>query len=71
MEHVVAEPSTWTYFFQHVLQPVWYYFGDGCQVVRETWKNLESAGFSELKMRHIETPLMFMIRPHIVGYAVK
>ncbi|TNM89003.1 N6-adenosine-methyltransferase TMT1A-like [Takifugu flavidus] len=71
MEHVVANPSTWSYFFQHVFQPVWYYFGDGCLVTRETWKNLEAAGFSELKLRHIEAPLMFMIRPHVVGYAVK
>ncbi|KAK9529141.1 hypothetical protein VZT92_013255 [Zoarces viviparus] len=70
-EHVVADPSTWTYFFQHVLQPLWYYFGDGCEVTRETWKHLEAAGFSELKLRHIETPLMFLIKPHIVGYAVK
>ncbi|CAG06741.1 unnamed protein product [Tetraodon nigroviridis] len=71
MEHVVADPSTWSYFFQHVLQPIWYYFQDGCWVTRETWKNLESAGFSELQLRHIEAPLMFMIKPHIVGYAVK
>ncbi|XP_035517047.1 methyltransferase-like protein 7A [Morone saxatilis] len=71
LEHVVADSSTWSYFFQHVLQPVWYYFGDGCEVTRETWKHLEAAGFSELKMRHIEAPLVFVIRPHIVGYAVK
>ncbi|KAM9362056.1 methyltransferase-like protein 7A [Symphorus nematophorus] len=71
LEHVVADPSTWTYFFQHVLQPVWYYFGDGCEATRETWKHLEATGFSELKMRHIEAPLIFVIKPHIVGYAVK
>ncbi|CAG5981895.1 unnamed protein product [Menidia menidia] len=71
MEHVVADPSTWSHFFQHVLQPLWYYFGDGCEVTRETWKYLEAAGFSELQLRHIETPLMFAIKPHIVGYAVK
>ncbi|XP_068576619.1 thiol S-methyltransferase TMT1A-like [Cebidichthys violaceus] len=71
LEHVVADPSTWSYFFQHVLQPFWYYFGDGCEVIRETWKHLEAAGFSELKLRHIEAPLMFAIKPHIVGYAVK
>lgn len=71
MEHVVADPSTWSYFFQHVLQPPWAYLLDGCEVTRETWKYLESAGFSELKLRHIEAPLMFMIKPHIVGYAVK
>ncbi|XP_028262203.1 methyltransferase-like protein 7A [Parambassis ranga] len=71
MEHVVADPSTWTYFFQHVLQPLWYYFGDGCCVTRETWKYLEAAGFSDVKLSDIEAPLMLMIKRHIVGYAVK
>ncbi|KAM4581663.1 thiol S-methyltransferase TMT1A-like [Fundulus diaphanus] len=71
LEHVVADPSTWSYFFQHVFQPIWYYFGDGCEVTRETWKYLEDAGFSELKLRHVEAPLIFVIKPHIVGYAVK
>ncbi|XP_014865468.1 PREDICTED: methyltransferase-like protein 7A [Poecilia mexicana] len=71
MEHVVADPSTWVHFFQHVLQPVWYYFGDGCEATRATWKYLEEAGFSELKLRHIQAQLMFMINPHIIGYAVK
>ncbi|XP_041837279.1 methyltransferase-like protein 7A [Melanotaenia boesemani] len=71
MEHVAANPSTWSHFFQHVLQPAWYYFGDGCEVTRETWKYLEAAGFSDLKLRHVDAPLVFVIRPHIVGYAVK
>ncbi|CAL8335804.1 unnamed protein product [Lota lota] len=71
MEHVVAEPSSWTYFFQHVLQPMWYYFGDGCDLTRATWNDLEAAGFSELKLRHIEAPLSFLLKPHIVGYAIK
>ncbi|XP_029908354.1 methyltransferase-like protein 7A [Myripristis murdjan] len=71
LEHVVADPSTWTYFFQHVLQPLWYYFGDGCYLTRSTWKDLEAAGFSELKLTHTEGPLIFLIRPHIVGHAVK
>uniref|UniRef100_A0A4W5R4Y6 Methyltransferase type 11 domain-containing protein n=1 Tax=Hucho hucho TaxID=62062 RepID=A0A4W5R4Y6_9TELE len=43
------------YFFQDVLQPIWYYFGDGCEVVRATWKDLEATGFSELKLRHHST----------------
>ncbi|XP_026161799.1 methyltransferase-like protein 7A [Mastacembelus armatus] len=71
MEHVAADASTWAHFFQHVLQPAWYYFGDGCQLTRETWKHLEAAGFSELKLRHIEAPLFALIKPHVVGYAVK
>ncbi|XP_062853102.1 thiol S-methyltransferase TMT1A-like [Trichomycterus rosablanca] len=71
LEHVVADSSSWTYFFQHVLQPFWYYFGDGCEVTRATWKHLEDAGFSELQLSHIQTPLFFILRPHIMGYAVK
>uniref|UniRef100_A0A8C1BGS7 Methyltransferase type 11 domain-containing protein n=1 Tax=Cyprinus carpio carpio TaxID=630221 RepID=A0A8C1BGS7_CYPCA len=71
IEHVVSDPSSWIYFFQHVLQPFWYYFGDGCETTRATWKQLEAAGFSDLQLRHIQAPLFFMIKPHIVGYAVK
>jgi len=71
MEHVVSDPSSWTFFFQHVLQPLWYFFGDGCEVTRATWKDLEAAGFSELKLKHIQAPLNFLIKPHITGYAVK
>ncbi len=48
-----------------------YYFGDGCETTRATWKHLEAAGFSDLQLRHIQAPLLFMIKPHIVGYAVK
>lgn len=71
IEHVVADPSTWAYFFQHVLQPFWYYFGDGCEVTRATWKPLEEAGFTELNIKHVEAPLIFLIKPHIIGYVVK
>lgn len=71
LEHVVADPSTWCHFIQHVLQPAWYYFGDGCIVTRETWKYVESAGFSDLKLRHLMAPVVYIIRPHILGYAVK
>ncbi|XP_051986276.1 putative methyltransferase-like protein 7A [Xyrauchen texanus] len=71
IEHVASDPSTWTYFFQHVLQPLWYYFGDGCETTRTTWKHLEAAGFSDLQLRHIQAPLIFIIRPHVVGYAIK
>uniref|UniRef100_A0A673MVP4 Methyltransferase-like protein 7A n=1 Tax=Sinocyclocheilus rhinocerous TaxID=307959 RepID=A0A673MVP4_9TELE len=71
LEHVVSDPSSWIYFFQHVLQPFWYYFGDGCEATRATWKHLEAAGFSDLQLRHIQANLFFMLKPHIVGYSVK
>ncbi|KAG9277198.1 putative methyltransferase-like protein 7A [Astyanax mexicanus] len=71
LEHVQADPSSWIYFFQHVFQPLMYYFGDGCETTRATWKHLEAAGFSDLQLRKFQAPLFFLIRPHIVGYAVK
>uniref|UniRef100_A0A8C8I4J1 Uncharacterized protein n=1 Tax=Oncorhynchus tshawytscha TaxID=74940 RepID=A0A8C8I4J1_ONCTS len=43
------------YFFHHVNRAI--------------WKDLEDAGFSEIKLMHIEA---LMIKPHIAcGYAVK
>lgn len=72
LEHVESDPSSWIYFFQHMLQPMWYYLGDGCVVTRATWRDLEAAGFSEIQLRHIEAPqVTFMIKPHILGYAIK
>lgn len=72
MEHVAAEHSTWTYFWQEVLDPAWYLVFDGCNLTRESWKALERAGFSKLKLQHIQAPLSWaLVRPHIYGYAVK
>ncbi|XP_063043126.1 thiol S-methyltransferase TMT1A-like [Engraulis encrasicolus] len=73
MEHVSADPSTWTFFFQHVMQPLWYYFGDGCETTRTTWEYIENAGFNQLNLRHIQAPVTVsrLIKPHIVGYAIK
>nr|XP_008510649.1 PREDICTED: methyltransferase-like protein 7A [Equus przewalskii] len=72
MEHVAAERSTWNYFWQQVLHPVWYLVFDGCTLTRETWKALERANFSKLKMQHLQAPLSWeLLRPHIYGYAVK
>lgn len=72
LEHVVSDHSSWTYFFQYVFEPLWYYLGDGCTITRATWSDLEAAGFSELHLKHIEAPgVTLMIRPHIMGYSIK
>ncbi|XP_072828904.1 transmembrane protease serine 12 isoform X2 [Vicugna pacos] len=72
MEHVAAKHSTWNYFWQQVLNPVWYLLFDGCSLTRESWKTLEQAGFSKLKLQHLQAPLSWkLMRPHIYGYAVK
>ncbi|XP_053312015.1 uncharacterized protein LOC128473810 [Spea bombifrons] len=56
LEHVTADPTSWYYFFQKILDPTWKYIGDGCKLTKETWKFLENAGFSEVKLRHIIAP---------------
>lgn len=72
LEHVAAEHSTWSYFWQQVLQPVWYLLFDGCHLTRESWKAVERAGFSKVQLQRLQAPLsVALVRPHICGYAVK
>ncbi|XP_039225759.1 methyltransferase-like protein 7A [Crotalus tigris] len=72
MEHVAADRSTWTYFWQQVCNSTWKYVGDGCSLLREPWKDLENAGFSKLNLQHIIAPMFIhLIWPHIYGYGVK
>ncbi|XP_056418682.1 N6-adenosine-methyltransferase TMT1A-like isoform X2 [Hyla sarda] len=55
-----------------VLNSSWKLIFDGCSIRRTTWKDLENAKFSEMNLRHINAPVpMKLIRPHIIGYAVK
>lgn len=72
LEHVAEIQHSWLHFIQQVLQPTWVHIGDGCQLTRETWKDIENAPFSELKLRHIQGPFKYsIIRSHVIGYAVK
>ncbi|XP_075409087.1 thiol S-methyltransferase TMT1A-like [Tenrec ecaudatus] len=71
-EHVIAKPSTWTYFWQQVFHPLWFLLFGGCNLTRESWKTIEQAGFSQLQLQHVQTsPILGLVRPHIIGYAVK
>ncbi|XP_039207957.1 methyltransferase-like protein 7A [Crotalus tigris] len=72
IEHVAADRSTWTYFWQQVYNPTWGYLTDGCSVLRESWKYIENAGFSKLNLQHIRGSLFIsIVSPHIYGYGVK
>ncbi|XP_073432816.1 thiol S-methyltransferase TMT1A-like [Dendrobates tinctorius] len=73
IEHVAdIDESTWISFFQKVLNPSWKLIFDGCSVRKTTWKDLENAKFSELNLRHITAPVsLTLVKPHIIGYAVK
>ncbi|XP_070790941.1 thiol S-methyltransferase TMT1A-like [Pituophis catenifer annectens] len=71
-EHVAAGRSTWTSFWQQVYNPTWRHVTAGCSLLKETWKDLENAGFSKLNLEHIIVVLFpSVIGPHIYGYAVK
>ncbi|XP_066471306.1 thiol S-methyltransferase TMT1A [Tiliqua scincoides] len=72
LEHVAGAPSSWKLFCQQICDPTWTILFDGCHLTRETWKVLERASFSELKLRHIRAPInLFLLHSHIVGYGVK
>ncbi|XP_027449368.1 methyltransferase-like protein 7A isoform X1 [Zalophus californianus] len=72
LEHVAAESSTWTYFWQQILHPFWYLLFDRCHLTRESWKALEGASFSKVKLQHFQAPLSWkVVCPHICGYTVK
>ncbi|MEE6471854.1 hypothetical protein FKM82_009395 [Ascaphus truei] len=73
LEHVAStDESSWISFFQKILNPTWKLILDGCDLRKNTWKDLEGAKFSQLKLRHIKVPMKNNpISPHITGYAVK
>ncbi|XP_008710198.1 thiol S-methyltransferase METTL7B [Ursus americanus] len=71
-EHVAEPRGSWAFLWQQVLEPTWKHIGDGCCLTRETWKDLESAQFSQLQMEHQPPPFKWLpIGPHIMGKAVK
>ncbi|XP_078287430.1 thiol S-methyltransferase TMT1A-like [Rhinoraja longicauda] len=72
IEHVAAAKTKWLHFFQHVFQPAWRYFGDGCRLTCDTEANLEKAKFSKLNLKYFTEPMAFkLINDHVVGYGVK
>lgn len=70
LEHVAAEPGTATRRRQRLVRPVWSLLADGCRPDRETWRAIESAGFSHLAYERFRLPLP-IAGPHIAGVAIK
>jgi ubiquinone/menaquinone biosynthesis C-methylase UbiE len=70
IEHVAAPPATWTRRWQDWLNPAWQLLADGCHPNRETWRAVESAGFSQVALEHFQLPLG-LSSPHIAGVATK
>lgn len=70
LEHVAAPEGGRTHRWQHRIAPFSAYFADGCRPDRETWRAIESAGFSDVQLEHFHLPLP-VIGPHIAGVAIK
>ena len=72
---VSDEPDTWRSSFQRTFDNQWKYLSDGCSCSRETWTYLDSAGFTSVCYeKFILEELMviaYLMRPHLVGYAIK
>lgn len=75
LEHVQDfNNNTWTFYFQQILSPIFYIFGNGCKFL-PIWRNFQQ--FEELEGFKVEVqnftsphPLS-VIQPHIKGVAVK
>jgi ubiquinone/menaquinone biosynthesis C-methylase UbiE len=70
MEHVAAAKGTFLRSAQRWIKPLWKKMADGCHPDRETWKAIEAAGFSDVKMDHFRLSLP-VVGPQIMGKAVK
>lgn len=70
LEHVAAPPGTRLRRYQNWITPIWKRLGDGCHPNRETWVELERAGFARVEWERITAPLP-IVSPQITGVAVK
>lgn len=69
LEHVAAPAGSARRRTQRLVRPVWRWFGDGCDVCRETAQHLSKAGFSALEWKPFEVPELGPAAPHIAGTA--
>ncbi|XP_028411282.1 methyltransferase-like protein 7A [Dendronephthya gigantea] len=78
----VLKPGGRFYFLEHVKgegflltlqkwnQPWWFYFGDGCNLMRDTESSIRKAGFKSVKCEAFDAKNVGpFIKPHIMGYA--
>lgn len=70
IEHVAAPRETRLRRIQDLITPLWKRLGDGCHPNRETWIDLENAGFEKVTCERITAPTL-VVSPQIVGMAAK
>lgn len=69
IEHVAAWPGSRLRRLQRCVRPLWKRLGDGCRTDRETWVDLENAGFEPLDYERFDVGTFTPVRPHIAGIA--
>lgn len=71
VEHVAADPNTWSRRFQEALAPCTRRFDAGCDPTRETWRTIEDAGFHDLDLRWFTSrSRIFVYGRYIAGRAI-
>jgi ubiquinone/menaquinone biosynthesis C-methylase UbiE len=70
MEHVAATDGTCTRTVQDGITPIWKTVFDHCYPNRETWKNLEKAGFATVDYQTFRLSIP-VVSPHIAGIATR
>ena len=72
IEHVAAPQGSTLRTVQNLVNPLWNVVADGCNLNRETWVEMERAGFASLTYeRFMVTGGMSGLTPIIAGVAVK
>ena len=70
IEHVAAPRGSQLRRIQNLLTPLWKRLGDGCHPNRETWLEIERAGFKKVTYESITAPVP-LVSPQIIGVALK
>jgi ubiquinone/menaquinone biosynthesis C-methylase UbiE len=70
MEHVAAIDGTCTRTVQEGITPIWKTVLDHCHPNRETWINLEKAGFATVDYQTFRLSIP-VVSPHISGVATR
>ena len=70
MEHVAATDGTCTRAVQDGITPIWKTVFDHCHPNRETWENLEKAGFATVDYQTFRLSIP-VVSPHIAGVATR
>ena len=71
VEHVVAPEGTAVNTIQRLVRQPWKWLFEGCELCRDTAATLRSSGFSQVDVRPLELPTIFVpIRYHISAMCV-